>query len=241
MLFNSKKRRFTNNFKFIIKRKMRLSNTHSFLIADDQSIVRKGVSLLVNELFFNPKITHSETKDIFKVVREIKIDLMVLDINFRDGNSLNIIKEVKSIQPCIKILIFSAYDENIYAMRYLNAGASGYLNKGCSEDEMKKAFTSMILSGKYINQNIKDRISDFYISKKPINPLEQLSNRELEVARLLIKGYGNLEISECLQIKKTTVSTFKNRAFEKLEIDNLADLIEIFQLYFEDTEEIHFT
>ncbi|KQX09877.1 response regulator transcription factor [Flavobacterium sp. Root420] len=214
------------------------SNRHNFLIADHHSIVRKGVSLLVNELFFNPNITHSETfKDIFKVVRETKIDLLVLDINFRDGNCLNIIREVKSIQPCIKILVFSAYDENIYAMRYLDAGASGYLSKGCSEDEMKQAFTSMILSGKYITQNIKDRISDFYISKKPINPLEELSNREFEVARLLIKGFGNLEISELLQIKKTTVSTFKNRVFEKLKIYNLADLIEIFQLYLEDTEE----
>jgi len=214
------------------------SNRHNFLIADNQSIIRKGISQLVNELFFNPKITHSENfKDIFKVLRETKIDLLILDINFRDGNSLNIIKEVKSIQPCIKILIFSASDENIYAMRYLNAGASGYLSKGSSEDEMKQAFTSMILSGKYITQNIKDRISDFYISKKPINPLEELSNREFEVARLLIKGFGNLEISELLQIKKTTVSTFKNRVFEKLKIDNLPDLIEVFQLYFEDTEE----
>ena len=74
------------------------------------------------------------------------------------------------------------------------------------------------------------------MSKTPINPLEQLSNREVEVARLLIKGYGNLEISELLQVKKTTVSTFKNRVFEKLEIDNLAALISIFNLYFEDGE-----
>ena len=217
------------------------SNRHVFLLVDDQSIVRKAVSQFVNELFFNPIIIHSETfKDILKVLTETKIDLLVLDVNFRDGNGLDIINKVKSVQPDIKILIFSAYDENIYAMRYLNAGASGYLNKDCSEDELKQAFTSMILSGKYITQNIKDRISDFYISKKPINPLLQLSNREFEVARLLIKGSGNLEISELLQIKKNTVSTFKNRIFEKLEIVNVANLIELFQLYFEDTEEIHY-
>ena len=89
----------------------------------------------------------------------------------------------------------------------------------------------MMVSGKYITQNIKDRILDSYISKKPINPLEQLSNREVEVARLLIKGYGNMEIAELLNVKKSTVSTFKNRIFEKLEIDNLADLIDFFQLY----------
>ena len=216
---------------------MKLSNNYTFLITDDHSIVRQGISLLVNELFLNAKICQSGNfKDTFTVLKETKVDLLVLDINFPDGTSLNIIKEVKNIQPDIKILIFSAYDEAIYALRYLNAGASGYLNKGSSEEEMKQALISMILSGKYLTQNVKDKILDSYISKTPINPLEQLSNREVEVAGLLIKGYGNLEISELLQIKKTTVSTFKNRIFEKLEIDNLAALIEVSRLYGEDSK-----
>lgn len=213
---------------------MKTATKYSFLIADDHGVVRQGVSLLIKELFLNADVYQSGTfKDAFKVLKETRIDLLVLDINFPDGNSLNSIAEIKSIQPDLKILMFSAYEEDIYAMRYLNAGASGYLNKGSSEEEMKQALKSMIISGKYITQKIKDRILDSYISKAPINPLEQLSNREVEVARLLIKGYGNLEISDLLQIKKTTVSTFKNRIFEKLEIDNLAALIELFHLYFE--------
>ncbi|MFN3968080.1 response regulator transcription factor [Flavobacterium sp.] len=211
---------------------MKPTQNFTFLIADDHSIVRQGVSLLIKELFFNAKIHQAGNfKDTLKILRETKIDLLVLDINFPDGNSLNIIAETKNIQPDIKILIFSAYDEDIYALRYLNAGASGYLNKGSNEEEMKQALKSMIVSGKYITQNIKDRILDSYISKKPINPLELLSNREVEVARLLIKGYGNMEIAEYLNVKKSTVSTFKNRIFEKLEIDNLADLIDFFHLY----------
>jgi len=211
---------------------MKPANNYTFLIADDYSIVRQGISLLIKELFFNAKIYQAGSfKDTIKIIQETKIDLLVLDINFPDGNSLSIIPETKAIQPEVKILIFSAYDEDIYALRYLNAGASGYLNKGSSEDEMKNALRSMILSGKYITQNIKDRILDSYISKKPINLLEQLSNREIEVARLLIKGYGNMEIAETLNVKKTTVSTFKNRIFEKLEINNLADLIDFFNLY----------
>jgi DNA-binding NarL/FixJ family response regulator len=211
---------------------MKPNQQYSFLIADDHSIVRQGVSLLIKELFFNVKIFHAGSfKETLKITSENKIDLLILDINFPDGNSLSIMSEAKAIQPEMKILIFSALDEDIYALRYLNAGASGYLNKGSSEDEMKQALKSMMISGKYITQNIKDRILDSYISKKPINPLEQLSNREVEVARLLIKGYGNLEIAEMLNIKKSTVSTFKNRIFEKLEIDNLADLIDFFNLY----------
>lgn len=216
---------------------MKLTNSHTFLIADDHSVVRQGISLVVRELFPNAVIhTAGSFKDTLNIVKETRLDLLILDINFPDGNSINIIPEVKTLQPALKILIFTAYDESIYAMRYLNAGVSGYLNKGCTEEEMKHAIKSMVSTGKYVTQNIKDKILDSYISKTPINPLEKLSIREVEVARLLIKGYGNLEISELLQIKKTTVSTFKNRVFEKLEIDNLAALIELFQLYFEDNK-----
>ncbi|GEC71596.1 two component transcriptional regulator, LuxR family [Flavobacterium flevense] len=211
---------------------MKLSNHCTFLITDDHSIVRQGIAMLINELFLNPKIYKSGNfKDTFKILHETKIDLLILDINFPDGSSINIIQDIKNIQPGIKILIFTAYNEDIYALRYLNSGASGYLNKNSSEEEMKNALTTMVLTGKYITQNVKDRILDSYISKSPINPIEQLSNRELEVAKMLIKGHGNLEISDILNIKKTTVSTFKNRIFEKLEIDSLAALIELFRLY----------
>ncbi|OYX82818.1 MAG: hypothetical protein B7Y83_13560 [Flavobacteriales bacterium 32-34-25] len=211
---------------------MKLSNNCSFLISDDHSIVRQGISMLIHELFLNPKIYMSGNfKDTLKIINETKIDLLILDINFPDGNSINIIKDIKNIQADIKILIFTAYDEDIYALRYLNSGATGYLNKASSEEEMKQALTNMILSGKHMTQNVKDRILDSYMFQSPINPIEQLSNRELEVARIMIKGFGNLEISDLLNIKKTTVSTFKKRIYEKLEVDNLADLIELFRLY----------
>jgi DNA-binding NarL/FixJ family response regulator len=213
---------------------MTSSNSYSFLIADDHSVVRNGVSLIIKELFLNAVIYKAGNfKEIFNVLKEAKVDLLILDVNFPEGNSISILSEIKTIQPDIKIMIFSVYDENIYAMRYLNAGASGYVNKEISEDEIKYAINTIISSGRYITQNIKDRILDFYISKKPANPLDLLSNREIEVAQLLIKGYGNLEILELLNIKKTTVSTYKNRIFEKLEIDNLADLIKFFQLYYD--------
>lgn len=213
---------------------MTLSNSYSFLIADDHSVVRQGVSLIIKELFLNAAIHKAGNfKEIFNILKEVKVDLLILDVNFPEGNSISILSEINTIQPDIKILMFSVYDENIYAMRYLNAGASGYLNKEISEDEIKYAINTIISSGRYITQNIKDRILDFYISKKSVNPLDLLSNREIEVAQLLIKGYGNLEILELLNIKKTTVSTYKNRIFEKLEIDNIASLIKIFQLYYE--------
>lgn len=213
-----------------------LSKKNKFLLADDHSVVRQGIALLIKSEFSNAEIFQAGSfKDTFKVLNETKIDILVLDINFPDGNSLNIISDVLEIQPEIKIMIFSAYDENIYAMRYLNAGASGYLNKGSSMEDMVAAIKSMVLTGKYLSTNVKNKILDTYIFKKPINPIDELSKREIEVAKLLIKGYGNLEISELLDIKKNTVSTFKNRIFEKLDIDNIADLIMFFQLYHEES------
>lgn len=145
---------------------MKSSDNYQFLIADDHSILRQGVSLIIKELFLNATIYHAGNfKDTFKVLKDTKIDLLILDIHFPDGNSLNILKEIRAIQPKVKILMFSGYDESIYAMRYLNAGASGYLSKESSENEMKNAIGSMILSGKYITSNVKDRILDSYISK----------------------------------------------------------------------------
>lgn len=211
---------------------MKQSNNHCFLIADRYCVVRHGLSLIIKESFLNAVVHQRKNcSEIIKTLREIKVDLLILDVNFPEGNSLSVLKEIKSIQPDIKILIFSVCDENSYAMRYLNAGASGFLNKESSEEEIKNAVNTMIFSGKFITPSLKNKILDSCISNKPVNPLDLLSNREIEVARLLVDGYGNLEIMGLLKIKSNTISTYKFRIFEKLEIDNLASLIKLFFQY----------
>ena len=86
---------------------MKLSTNYTFLIADDHSVVRQGIALVVKELFSNATIhTAGSFKDALKIVKEIKLDLLILDVNFPDGNSINIIPEIKTIQPDLKILIF---------------------------------------------------------------------------------------------------------------------------------------
>ena len=125
-------------------------------------------------------------------------------------------------------------DEDVYALRYINSGANGYLNKLCSEKEIRNAILTFLEEGKYISPKIKDKILDNYMSNKSINPLDQLSNREIEVARLMVQGYGNLEISSMKQLQKTTISTFKKRIYDKLNIDNLVSLIGIMNAYDEE-------
>ena len=205
---------------------------YNFIVADDHTIVRQGVTFILKEIHKNSCIYQlANFSEIIKRLNTTPIDLIVLDISFPDGTSLNIIPTIKKIQPNIKILIFSAFDENIYAIRYLNAGASGYLSKLSNEDEIKLAIKSVLNSGKYISKNIQEKIMDTYIFNKPKNPLEQLSNREIEIAKLLVEGFSNIDICNTLNIQKSTVSTYKNRIFEKLDVDNLSSLIQIFNFY----------
>jgi len=209
-----------------------MAKKNSFIVADDHSIVRQGVSFVIRELYQGANVLQADNfSEILRLINQEKIDLLVLDVNFPDGSSLSVLPEIKKSQPDVKILIFSAYDEDIYAIRYINAGANGYLNKLCTEDEMKLAITSVMNYGKYTSQNIKDRIVDSFILKTPSNPLEQLSNREIEIAKLMVEGYGNIEICSALDLKKTTVSTYKNRIFEKLKVENLSELYQLFNLY----------
>ena len=212
---------------------MNTTKKYNFISADDHSIVTQGMSFILKDLYNGATVYQIESfSEIIKVLNSTTIDLLILDINFPDGNSLNLLPTLKKIQPDLKILIFSGYDEDIYAVRYLSAGANGYLKKLSSEEEIKHAIKTVMISGKYTSKNIQDKIMDSYILKKPSNPLEQLSNREIEIAKFLVDGRSNIDISKSLNIKKTTVSTYKNRIFEKLSIDTLSGLIQIFQLYY---------
>ena len=209
----------------------------SILLADDHSIVRHGMVLMIKEIIQEVNIFHASTfKETLAILRKTNIDFMILDISFPDGNSSAIISQIKSLNKNIKILIFSGLEEDVYALRYINSGANGYLNKLCSEDEMRIAVRTFLEEGKYISQKIKDKILDNYMSNKSINPLDQLSNREIEVARLMVQGYGNLEISSMKKLQKTTISTFKKRIYEKLNIDNLVALIGIMNAYDEENQ-----
>ena len=212
---------------------MNTTKKYNFISADDHSIVTQGMSFILKDLYNGATVYQIESfSEIIKVLNSTTIDLLILDINFPDGSSLNLLPTLKKIQPDLKILIFSGYDEDIYAVRYLSAGANGYLNKLSSEEEIKHAIKTVMTSGKYTSKNIQDKIMDSYILKKPSNPLEQLSNREIEIAKFLVDGYSNIDVSKLLNIKKTTVSTYKNRIFEKLSIETLSGLIQIFQLYY---------
>ncbi|MFL9838589.1 response regulator transcription factor [Flavobacterium sp. ST-75] len=208
----------------------------NILIADDHSVVRQGVALILREAFKTIEIYHADSfQEVVVKLKKQSVNLLLLDINLPGGNSVGMISRVKDLQPATKILMFSAFDEEQYALRYLHAGVDGYLNKLSSEEKIIEAVTEILQGGRYFSNKVKERIFENVINKMPDNPLDSLSNRELEIADLLAKGEGNLEIANRLDIKMSTVSTYKSRIFDKLGITNVVSLVEKFKMYREQT------
>lgn len=201
------------------------------VLVDDHSVVRHGVSVLLKKAFEKVTITHADNFEALLITLKEKQDLIFLDINLPGGNSTKMVEKIRLDYPDLLIMMFSAYDESRYALRYIHAGANGFLNKYSKDEEIIKAVQLLLENGKYISDVVKEAILQNALSKNPINPLEKLSDREIEVAELLGSGEGNLEISNKLNIQMSTVSTFKTRIFDKLGITNIVRLVEILNIY----------
>lgn len=204
----------------------------TFLLADDHSIVRQGLQIIINEIFPNAIIYH--TSSLQQVVEQIKlkkIDIAVIDAHFPDGNSLHILSEIKSVTPDIKILIFSGLEEHLHALKFIHGGANGYLSKLSEEEEVQQAIVSIVHKGEYISAVAQNLLMQFASNPNIINPLSGLTKRELQIAVMYAEGYGNLEIANDLDIKQNTVSTIKKNIFDKLKIENLVELIELIKTH----------
>jgi len=201
------------------------------LLVDDHSVVRHGTSLLLQKAFEGIIISHADNYEEAIGKLNQNQDMVFLDINIPGGNSTKMVEKIRQTYPELLIMMFSAYDEAHYALRYIKSGANGYLNKYSSDSEIIKAVKSLIETGKYLSDAVKEKIIENTFSNNPVNPLEKLSEREIEVAELLVSGEGNLEISNKLNIQMSTVSTFKSRIFEKLGVNNIVKLVEVLNIY----------
>jgi len=197
----------------------------NILIADDHAIIRNGLEMLLSSIGKKFSFFHASDKvEIFDNLKENTIDLIVLDLNFEDGNAITWIKEIKTVFPEVKIIIFSSFDESVYKNRVLSLGANAFISKLCMPEEIILAFEHTLFEDEIVL-----KIKKFHKSNKT-SLLHVLSNREMEIALLMVKGVANLEISNILTLKKSTVSTYKQRIYDKLNVSSVAGLIEIFKV-----------
>lgn len=202
------------------------------LIVDDHLVVRNGVAMVLEKQIEDVQISNAENFfEAIDLLKDTLFDLVILDINIPGGKYTEMIGELRAIHPSVKILVFSAHEEEQHALKFISAGANGYLNKLCSEEKMIFAIKSIFESSTYISQELVSKLLDIKGPQKVVNPKDVLSKRELQIAELLIEGNGNLEISNKLNIHMSTVSTYKARVFEKLKIHNLVELIKLYKTF----------
>lgn len=201
---------------------------HNILIVDDHLVVRTGMSLILEENIDNIILHTTENYlETLTLLRENEIDLIILDINIPGGKNIEMIAEIREIQPEIKILIFSVYEEKTHAHQYVIAGANGYLNKLSDKEKLIYAVDSVLKTGNYYTAEVVNAIINSS-NKSSNSPTDFLSKREMEITELLVEGNGNLEIANKLNIQMTTVSTHKNKIFHKLNVKNIVELINLF-------------
>ncbi|CAD7800593.1 Response regulator UvrY [Chryseobacterium aquaeductus] len=211
---------------------MNLSDQKSltFLLADDHSLIRQGIIFLLEDLEINVKILQAANlQQTIEAVKTNSIDVAIIDAHFPDGNSITFLPELNEINPETKILIFTGIDEGANALKYINAGADGFLSKMSEEEEIKNAILQMIKEGEYISSVTQGLLLNSLKNGKPLHALSLLTGREMQIAKMYAEGFGNLEIANKLNIKQNTVSTIKKRLFHKLEIENIVELIELFK------------
>jgi len=204
----------------------------TILIVDDHEIVRSGLKMLINGFypFVELHEAHNEESTV-EILKKQQFDLVILDIHMPNSNSIGLLEYIGKMFPATKVLIFSMGSEVLYAKRFLQAGAKGYLSKDSSMGEVKLAIETILDGGKYISKNLMDILVDDVTANKSSNPFDQLSSREFQIASYLLDGQSLTEISTVLNLQPSTVGTYKGRIFEKLKVSNLVELLDLANVY----------
>lgn len=193
------------------------------IIADDHSLIRKGLSQILKEEY--PSAIISEVDNGESLVKEItfnEFDLVISDLDMPGRSGLEALEQIKLIKPELPVLVLSMYSESLYAVRVLKAGASGYMNKDAAADDLITAVRRILSGRKYITPEIAEKLLDSFDDH--LNPHTRLSNRELEIFKLLASGKTLSQIAEMHSLALTTISTHRARIMEKLGLSTNSEL-----------------
>jgi len=195
------------------------------IISGDHAIYRKGLKQLIMEEFVNAQITEVSTaEEAIKLIRQQPFDLVISDITMPGRSGVDLLKQICEEFPLLPVLILSMHPEEQYAIRALKAGAWGYITKNAASDELVNAIRKIKSSKKYISPTIADLLADnlFLNNNQLLHQL--LSDRELEVFKLIASGKNASTISEILSLSVNTISTYRSRILEKMKLHSNAEL-----------------
>ncbi len=196
------------------------------LITDDHPVVRRGIRELLEDEHLCSDIHEAKTgEEALDAVRRGPWDLMILDIALPDKHGLDVLKEAKLLQPRLPVLMLSLYPEKEFAMRAIKAGASGYLTKQSAPSELLAAVTRVLQGGRYITAVLAEQMANALETGAGDVLHARLSDRELQVLRLLGQGRSVSVIAEDLCLSVKTISTYRARILEKLSCKSTGELI----------------
>ena len=195
------------------------------ITVDDHPVVLRGVKQIITAERDMQVVGDAESaREAIHVIRKTACDVVVLDINLPDVSGLDVLIRLKSERPALPVLIMSVHDEEQYALRVLKTGASGYLMKNSIPEELIKAIRKITAGGRYISSSLAERLASEFASPGK-SPHEKLSDREFQIMCLIASGKSLKEIGAALCISGKTVTSYRARILEKMNMKTNADLV----------------
>lgn len=195
------------------------------LIADDHPIVVDGLRHHLQEEGFEIVGEATTSGEALSMALEVKPDVLVLDLEMPGRGGLDTLRELGRLEPDINVLVLSRHEEDPFAIRSIRSGAAGYLSKDSIVDELAEAVRTVARGQRYISPSVAATLAMHLESAAEGEPHEQLSDRELQVLCLMGRGMTPTQIAEELSLSVKTISTYRARMLEKMELDNTAQLI----------------
>jgi len=202
------------------------TNSIKVLIADDHDIVRQGIKTIISDVSDIVVVGEAESGDqVLKKFEEMDIDVVIMDYDMPDRNGLDTLIELKAMNPQLPVIILSMFPEDHYGVRFLKAGASGYLGKSNVTQQLVEAIRRVVNGHKYISPSLADKLVS-ELNKDSEKPLhENLTDREFQVFHFIATGKRLKAIAEELHLSINTISTYRSRILDKMEMKNNSDLI----------------
>jgi DNA-binding NarL/FixJ family response regulator len=195
------------------------------IIVDDHPVVRRGLKQIIeDEPDMKVVAEVINARDFFPAVRNKECDIVILDINLPDRSGIDVMSQLRYEKPNLPVLILSVLPEDQYALRLIKAGASGYLMKDSALTELVKAIRKVSSGGRYISEVLAAK-TIFQPGSTEKQPHESLSNREFQILCMIAQGKSLKNIAIELFISEKTVSTYRSRILEKMNMSNNSDLI----------------
>jgi len=195
------------------------------LVTDDFDLMRFGLRRFLDVTFGGALVEEAVNgKQTLDFVRQKPWDLLLLDLSLPDKNGLDILQDIKDAQPDLPVLVFSGLGEDEFAVAALHAGASGFVAKSSSVQELTLAIEKVLAGGKYVSPALADKLALNFLSKSTGPLHESLSEREFQVLRLIATGQSATTIAATLSLSVKTISTYRARVLEKMQMHSNAEL-----------------